>query len=431
MNLITSLLLLLICARIFGRLFKTLGFQEIIGEILGGLLIGLTTLVHTSKELNGIMELAVFLLIFAAGLEMNLKDIFSALRKKAIICALTGFIISFTAGVLVSYLMDLKLIPCMVVGLCFAITAMPVVVGFLQNLKMMDTQVGHVIIGSAVLIDIAALLFLGITFDMEKTAGLFEFIKTFSIKTFNMAFFFTAIMLVNKFLRSEISRANKTEKAFKKLISYLGKEAIFGIGVLFVLGFSTLSEALGFHFIIGAFFGGLLLNKDIIGTNAFLSMTRTLGAITNHFLTPVFFAYIGLHFSIEAFNEWKLLLIVMAVAFLSKIFGAWIGGRLIHFTNREALQLGIILNSRGVLDLVVANLAYSKGYINSDIFSILIFLGVSSVIINPFLYRRFISPSDSESPNSDEVPSSPAPTSNADDGEDSPSDSETAPFGKL
>ncbi len=400
MNLITSLLLLLICARIFGRLFKSIGFQEIIGEILGGLLIGLTTLVSPNEELNGIVELAVFLLIFAAGLEMNLKDIFSALRKKALICALTSFTISFTAGILVSRFMDLKLIPSLVVGLCFAITAMPVVVGFLQNLKIMDTQVGHLIMGSTVLIDIVALLFLGITFDMDKTHTVFEFIKIFSFKTFKMAFFFIAIMLVNKFLRSEISRANKTEKAFNKLISYLGKEAIFGLGIVFVLGFSTLSEVLGFHFIIGAFFGGLLLNKDIIGTTAFLSMTRTLNAITSHFLTPIFFAYIGLHFSIDAFNEWKLLLLVMSIAFLSKILGSWLGSRLACFTSKEALQVGIILNSRGVLDLIVANLAYSKGYISADIFSILIFLGVSSVIINPFLYRRFIPSSSSPPPSS-------------------------------
>ncbi len=411
MNLITSLLLLLICARIFGKLFKTFGFQEIIGEILGGLLIGLTGLVSPNKELSGIVELAVFLLIFAAGLEMNLKDIFSAIRKKALICALVSFILSFTAGIGVAFVIGLKMIPAVVVGLCFAISAMPVVVGFLQNLKIMDTRVGHLIIGSAVLIDIVALLFLGITFDMEKTNTVFEFIKTFTIKTFKMAFFFITIMLVNKFLRSEISHVNKTEKAFNRLIGYLGKEAIFGIGVLFVLGFSTFSEALGFHFIIGAFFGGLLLNKDIIGTNAFLSMNRTLGAVTNHFLTPVFFAYIGLRFSLDAFNEWKLLLLITGVAFSSKILGGYLGSRLARFTNRESLQVGILLNSRGVLDLIVADLAYIKGYISSEIFSILIFLGVSSVLINPFLYRRFIrSPSaEKNPPPSTEPPPPPDP----------------------
>ncbi len=390
MHLITSLLLLLTCARIFGRIFKVFGFQEIIGEIIGGLIIGQLGLIGPTQELSGIVDLAVFLLIFSAGLEMNLQDIFSALKKKALICAVTSFSISFSAGITVGYFLDLKMLPSLVVGLCFAITALPVVVGFLQNLNIMDTRVGHLIMGSAVLIDIIALLFLGITFDTENTKNIVEFLQNLSIKTLQMAAFFIAIMLVNKFLRYEISRANKTEKIFNRLINYLGEEAIFGVGVLFVLGFSTFSENLGFHFIIGAFFGGLLLNKDIIGTDAFHSLSKTLNAITSHFLTPIFFAYIGLHFSIKAFNEWQILLIIMSVAFGSKIFGAWLGARIAKLNNTESLQVGIILNSRGVLDLIVANLALSKNYIDPHLFSILIFLGVSSVLLNPFLYRRFV-----------------------------------------
>ena len=393
MNLITSLLLLLICARICGKLFKAFGQQEILGEIIGGLLIGLTDLVTPNEALNGIIELAIFLLIFAAGLEMNLKDIFTAIRKKALICAPISFALSFSAGIALSTVFDMGLTSSMIVGLCFAITAMPVAVSFLKGANILDTQLGNLIMGSVVIMDIVALLFLGITFDMESTSTTLEFIQTFAIKTFKMACFFVAIMLVNKFLRSEISRANKVEKTFKKIIGYLGKEAVFGTGVVFVLGFSTLSETLGFHFIIGAFFGGLLLNKDIIGTTAFLSMNRTLGAVTSHFLTPVFFAYIGLHFSMEAFNQWDLLLLMVTVASVSKIFGAWIGGRLTKLTNKESLQMGITLNSKGSLDLIVANLAFSKGYLQADIFSILIFIGVSSAILNPILYRRLIPPS--------------------------------------
>lgn len=391
MSLITSLLLLLICARLFGRLFKSLGFQEIFGEILGGLLISMTGLVTPGQELNGIVDLAVFLLIFEAGLEMNLQDIFSVLRRKALVCAITSFLISFTTGFVMShFILQLGILSALVVGLCFAITALPIVIGFLQNLNIMDTKVGHLIMGSAVLIDIVALLCMGITFDMGEIRTGFEFLKMFSIKTIEMGLFFTAIMLVNKFLRSELSRAQASEALFNKLISYLGTEAIFGIGVLFVLGFSTLSETLGFHFIIGAFFGGLLLNRDIIGTDAFHAMSNTLSSITRHFLTPIFFAYIGLHFSLQAFNNWQILLIVLGCAFTSKIFGAWVGGRLIHLNNQQALQIGIILNSRGVLDLIIAELAYSKHYIDANMFSILIFLGLSSIIINPVLYRRFV-----------------------------------------
>ena len=401
MSLITSLLLLLTCARLFGRLFKSLGFQEIFGEILGGLCISMTGLITPGQELSGIMELAIFLLIFEAGLEMKLQDIFSVLRKQALVCALSSFFISFSTGFVMShFLLELGILPAFIIGLCFAITALPIVVGFLQNLNIMDTQVGHLIVGSAVLIDILALLCMGIAFDMSSIRTGFEFLKIFSIQTIQMGFFFTAIMLVNKFLRSEISRAQASEALFNKLINYLGTEAIFGLGVVFVLGFSTLSETLGFHFIIGAFFGGLLLNKDIIGTDAFQTMNTTLNSITRHFLTPVFFAYIGLHFSVQAFNEWSFLLIMLACAFTSKIVGAWVGGKFIRLSNKQSLQMGIILNSRGVLDLIIAELAYSKGYIDAKIFSALIFLGLSSILINPVLYRRFINPSSVAKPSS-------------------------------
>ena len=161
MHLITSLLLLLTSARLFGRLFKTLGFQEIIGEILGGLLVGLTSLIVPTKELSGIVDLAIFLLIFSAGLEMNLKDIFSTLRRKAILCSFTGFSISFSTGIVCGFFMDLSVVASLVIGLCFAISALPVVLSFLNNLKIMETRVAHLTVGSAVLIDILSLLILG------------------------------------------------------------------------------------------------------------------------------------------------------------------------------------------------------------------------------------------------------------------------------
>ena len=109
-------------------------------------------------------------------------------------------------------------------------------------------------------------------------------------------------MLVNKFLRSELLSTPQSKNIISKLISYLGEEAIFGAGVVFVLLFSTATEALGFHFIIGAFFGGLLLNKDIIGMGAFESMTKTLNSITDQFLTPYFLPPLAFTFL------WKLLI---------------------------------------------------------------------------------------------------------------------------
>ena len=390
MNIITSLLLLLACSRLLGRFAQSIGFSPVIGEILAGLLLSPTIFnaVQPSKELAGIVELGIFLMIFAAGLEMDLQDIFSAIRKKALLCSLTGFVISFFSGLGLGYLWDLDLFSSFILSLCIAITALPIVIRFMNNFKLTDTKMGHVIMGSAVIIDVIALLFLGVILNIQSIQSPGAFFKMTSSKMLGMVLFFLIVMAVNKFLRSEISKVGTPKTIIKNLMSRLGEDAVFGAGVVFVLLFSTATEALGFHFIIGAFFGGLLLNKDIIGIGAFDSMTQTLHSITNQFLTPIFFASIGLYFSVEAFDRPLLFISILTVAFASKIFGSTLGAKWAGFKAKESFQMGIALNCRGTLDLIVAEIAYTRGYVDSRIFSILICIGLLSLIINPLIYRQ-------------------------------------------
>ena len=391
MNIITSLLLLLGCSRFFGRIFQSFGHSPVIGEILAGLLLSPTVFnaVAPSKELSGIVELGIFLMIFAAGLEMDLQDIFSAIRKKAILCSLTGFLFSFATGLGIGKLWSLPLFSSLILSLCFAITALPIVIRFMNNFKLKESPMGHVIMGSAVIIDVLALLFFGVILNVEDVQNnSFQFIKMVLFKMGGMAVFFVIVMMLNQFLRSEVFKVKESQSLIKKWVKKLGEDAVFGIGMIFVLLFSTATEALGFHFIIGAFFGGLLLNKDIIGTSAFDSMTHILHSITNQFLTPIFFASIGLYFSVEAFSQPALLVSIVAAAFLSKMIGGGLGAAWSGFNKKESCQMGIALNCRGTLDVIVAEIALSKGYVDSRIFSILVCISIASLLLNPVLYKQ-------------------------------------------
>ena len=392
MNVITSLLILLACSRLLGRVFQLKGLSAIIGEVLAGLFLGPTifNIVMPSKELSGIIELGIFLMIFAAGLEMNLQDIFSAIRKKALFCALTSFVCSFSSGIGIGFFWGLNLFSSCILGLCFSITALPVVIRFMNTFQITDTEKGHAIMGAAVILDVIALLFLGVILNIETINNPLQLIQITASKMSGMILFFIVVMLVNKFLRSEILKVSESQNLWAKLINRLGEEAVFGAGVVFVLLFSTATEALGFHFIIGAFFGGLLLNKDILGVNAFNSMTKTLNSITDQFLTPIFFASIGLYFSVEAFDQPILLLSIVLVAYTAKIIGSGLGARLSGFQWKASSQIGIALNCKGILDLIVAEIAFSKNYIDSRVFSILICTGLSSLIITPMLYRHIV-----------------------------------------
>ena len=392
MYLITSLLILLAASRVLGRLFESIGYFAIIGEILAGFLLGPAIFNFIDPEtngLNGIVELGIFLLIFSAGLEVDLKDFIVSLKSKALICGLIGFTGPFSAGLIFGSFFKLSFFGSIVIGLCFAITAIPVAIKFLRNVNLIGTPSGHTIIGTAIVIEILALLILGISSEANNDYKMLEYIKMIFIKGAGMFLFFFLVMTVNKIFRSELYYIQRTQKFFHRLIQALGEEAVFGLGVLFVLIFSTISESLGFHFIIGAFFGGLLLNKDIIGTNFFDSLSLTLRSITSQFLTPIFFAYLGLIIKLDAFEDVSFVLALLGIGYGTKILSSWIGAKMSGFSKSDALKMGLILNSRGTFDLIVANLSLAKGYIDSKIFSILIVFGVFSVVFNPIIYRRF------------------------------------------
>lgn len=390
LELLPSLLVLLIFARLLGKAFNAFGQHEIIGEIVAGLLLGpvVLNIVQGTSELSGIIQLSVFLLIFGAGLEMDLHEILDALKKKAFLSAAFGFFLPLASGVGLGVHFDLGMIQSLCIGLCLAITALPIVLKMLSSFEMQDTSIGHTVIGAAIIIDIIALLLLGVIIDTPTDAGAYTMMASVGKTCISLIFFFALILAANFFLRNSFLNVARTKKLYQVTVDAFGDEGVFGLSLLFVLGFSTLSEMLGLHFVIGAFFGGLLLNRDIMGAVFFRKLDTTLGSVSNGFLTPIFFASIGMQLSVSAFERMDLLLAILIAGFATKFIGSWVGARIGGIGARDAMAMGIFLNSRGVLDLVIAELALKKGHITQPIFSALVILGVLSTVFVPFLYKR-------------------------------------------
>jgi len=178
----------------------------------------------------------------------------------------------------------------------------------------------------------------------------------------------------------------------ERLVGYCGAEALFGIVVLFVLVFGSVAEALGFHFVIGAFFGALLLDKRHFLASRYQDLKNTLGSVTGGFLAPVFFAYLGLEFNLQAIDSLVFVVAVLAVSILTKIAAGWGGGLIVGMSQREALGLGCILNGRGVMELVVASIAYQKGFIDAGLFSTLVLMGILTTFMTPILFNKVLPP---------------------------------------
>jgi len=170
-----------------------------------------------------------------------------------------------------------------------------------------------------------------------------------------------------------------------------GKESLFAIFFVFILIFATITESIGLHFIIGAFFASMLISKELVGEKHLKTIHNTTNGMTIGFLAPIFFAGIGLEFQFSAIENYWLLLIIVLVSFSSKIIGGYIGSRIAKLNHNTALAIGIGLNARGIMELVIANIAYKAGIISIEIFSMLVIMGVFTTLCTPFLLKKAFS----------------------------------------
>lgn len=390
MSLLSTLLVLVVAARLLGKLFARYNQPEVIGEILAGIILGpaLLNLIVPNPSLAGIAELAVFLVILSAGLEMRFDEVIGAMRGRGFLLAAISFLIPFAGGAAVGAWYDLDAMRIVFLGLCVSITALPVAAKILEGLNILDTPIGRYSISTAILNDIAALLLLGVILSLPPQPTMLAVTGSLLVGGAKLLALGAIVLGLNHGMRRLEERGIKIQALPERLVAVLGPETLFGIVVLFVLIFGSLSEMLGFHFVIGAFFGALLLDKRFFLASRYNDLTKTLGSVTGGFLAPVFFAYLGLKFDFTAMQDIGFVVAVLSVSVLTKLVAGWWGGLWVGMTHREALGLGCMLNGRGVMELVVASIAYEKGFIGTGTFSTLVLMGIVTTLLAPALFSR-------------------------------------------
>ncbi|MCX8081456.1 MAG: cation:proton antiporter [Bacteroidia bacterium] len=388
----TNLLILLVAAKLLGEIFERFKHPAMIGEIIAGALLGPTfmNLIHRSEDIKVISELGVFLLVIQAGLEINADMIMQSVRGRKIMVAIMAFFIPNFLGVWVGYLFKLNVLSMLFIGLCVSITALPVSVRILMDLGKINTEIGQRIISAAIFDDILALAVLGVLLSIKDTdLSIYTVTKAGAISMAKLLLLISILIFSFLLFKKITNRGNYLEDSLNKLISILkGKEPLFAIFFAYILLFSTISESMGFHFIIGAFFASLLINEKIIGQTNIHSIEKTIRNISMGFLAPIFFAGIGLEFNIHSIQNILFLIAIIAVSYISKITGGFIGGKLAGYDNRTSLTLGMGLNARGIMELIIANIAYKNGLINSEIFSVLVIMGLVTTLTTPYLLKK-------------------------------------------
>ncbi len=389
---IVNLLILLLVAKFLGELAERFRQPSMIGEVIAGVILGPSVLhiIPDAGEIKVIAELGVFMLIVLAGMEIEVEEIRNSIRGKNIWIALLGFIVPMASGISIGLIFHFSYSFTIFLGLCIAITALPVSIRILMDLGKLKTDVGQRIISAAIFNDIIALLILGIILDFnDTTKNLGDLTVSILFTTMKVGVFTGILMIAYHFFKLAKRKVNVINPRMNEFTRYLrGKESIFALVILFVLIFSSIAELLGLHFVVGAFFGAILIPRSMFANRDFEKVQRSISGITMGFLAPIFFATMGISFNFGSFDNGMLLIAILFASFFSKIFGGYLGGRLAGFNQAKSITLGLGLNARGIMELVIANIALAKGFIDVPVFSILVLMALLTTILTPFLLKE-------------------------------------------
>lgn len=372
-----NLLAVLAVAWGVGRLFERVGYPSILGELLGGIVLGppILGLLSPDPALNVIGDLGVVLMMLYIGSEIDVRDLRRA-SVPGLMAAIGGFVVPFALGFLLIRLTGGGNVPAMFVGSAVGVTSLATKSRILLDLRILDTRIASVLMAAALLSDTATLLvFAGIIGFVEL--GAFDLQGSAMVVGEAAAFFAVAIgvgTLVVPRVAARM-RARSVSQASAMVL-------VVGTGLLF----AWLAELAGLHAILGAFIAGLFLGPHRLGGRTFGDVNRMLRDVSVGLLAPVFFVTAGFATDLGVFTtDLPLLLGVLAVAFVGKIGGTALFYLPTGYGWREGVTVGAAMNGRGAVEIIVAGIGLELGLITPELFTILVFMAIFTTATVPIL----------------------------------------------
>ncbi|MCB2059649.1 MAG: cation:proton antiporter [Novosphingobium sp.] len=404
MELLYILLVVLAVTRLCGELAERLGQAALLGEIVGGIALGIV--IHQtsarftalgeatdSEAFTAITDLAIFFLMLLAGIELKPRQLAEASRK-AVLIALGGFLVPLGAGFGLAWIFlpasELKTAQSLFVATALAITAIPVAVKILMDLGQLDSKVGNLIVSAALFDDVFSLILLAVLLGVVSTGTIPSAGQLLAILG-NVAIFFAVTFAIGMFLIPRVAHlVMKTRSA----------EFEFSAILLYALAYSYFAEFMGLHFILGAFVAGMFFNRTTVDPKIFDGISSKLSGVTSGFLAPIFFASIGMHLQIVALAEIPLFVILLViVAAAGKFVGAGLPAYWLGADRRDAAAIGVAMSARGAVELVIADIALRAGVFSqpdppppivANLFSAVVIVAVATTLVAPLALRRLL-----------------------------------------
>ncbi|MSQ29689.1 MAG: cation:proton antiporter [Dehalococcoidia bacterium] len=368
-ELLISLALILLAARITSSIATSLGLPSVIGVLIAGVLLGpsVTGLVHPSAALDGMSSIGVVLLLFVAGIETDLVEM-RRVGVAAVLAAIGGVALpmALAAGLAIKFGYGTS--EAVFIGTIMTATSITVSAHVLKEAGFLQSRIGSAILGAAVIDDIIGVVVLTVVVSIEGGGGIGELVR--------LALFIPGALLVGHFVTKFAAvRLVLMEQREHKFLEVLALVLAFGWAAQEIGGLAAISGA----YLAGVLFGRTILREDL----------ADFGNLIGYALfAPIFFVTTGMSADLEGLSAAPVFTgLLLVVAILGKVIGCYGGARLGRFSHAESLAVGTGMIARGEVALVIAVLGHQSGVIGDDTYTASIAVTLLTTLAAPLLLR--------------------------------------------
>jgi Kef-type K+ transport system membrane component KefB len=401
--LLVQIITIILVSRIFGWFFKKIGQPTVIGEIVAGIVLGpsligmyfpeFTQLIFPVESLGNLQflsQIGLILFMFMVGMELDLN----VLRSKAhdaVVISHASIIFPFALGMGLAYFIYPMFAPMGVefasfglfIGISMSITAFPVLARIVHERGMHKTRLGAMVITSAAADDITAWCLLAAVIAIVKAGSFISSLYTIVVA---VGYVLVMIKLVRPFLKRIADLHPTRENLSKQFV------AIF---FLMLIASAWTTEVIGIHALFGAFMAGTIMPNNMKFRNIFIEKVEDIALVL---LLPLFFVYTGLRTEIGLINDpylWQITALIILVAIVGKFIGSALTAKFVGQSWHDSLAIGALMNTRGLMELVVLNIGYDLGILKPEIFAMMVIMAlVTTFMTGPALHliEKFLKP---------------------------------------
>lgn len=377
-----QIIVILITCRLFNWLFTKIGQPSVIGEIIAGIVLGPSILGFFLPEYSAFLfppdsldnitllsQFGLILFMFAIGMELDMKEVRATL-KETILISHTSTIIPFALGMLLAYYVyDSYANPetpflsfALFIGIAMSITAFPVLARIIQEKGLTKTHLGTISLASAANGDITAWCLLAVVVSIAQAGNMIS--ASFNI-LFSILYILFMFLIIRPFLRMIGNIYHNNEVIAKGMVAFI---------FLLLLISVYCTEILGLHALFGAFIAGLVMPSNI---NFRKIMTDKVEDLSLSIFLPLFFVSTGLRTQIGLLDSaelWLMCGLFTLVAIGGKFGGAYISARILGENQKDSLYIGALMNTRGLMELIVLTIGYEMGILSPTVFVMLVIM---------------------------------------------------------